>query len=173
MRVPHAGMAVTIDLGEWNDIHPGNKKPVCERLALAAQKIAYGEKEIVYSGPTYQSQKIEGDEIVVSFSNVGSGLIAIDDEPLYHFAIAKAVNEFNKIVVWSDHVPNPQFVRYAWADNPAGANLYNKEGLPASPFTTATDLEAAKPFDSRVSNASIRSMAIIFRKLRTVKKSFI
>lgn len=145
LSVPNTGMAVAIDLGEWNDIHPGNKKPLGERLALAAQKVAYGEKNVVYSGPTYTSYKVVGNKIVITFSNVGSGLLSINGEELHHFAIAgadkkfvwaKAIIENNTVVAWNEKVSEPQFVRYAWADNPDGANLYNKEGLPASPFTT-------------------------------------
>ncbi len=78
LSVPNTGMAVAIDLGEWNDIHPDRKKEVGERLALAAEKVAYGEKDIVYSGPLYQSSKIEGNKIIISFNNVGSGLITND-----------------------------------------------------------------------------------------------
>lgn len=144
LRVPNTVMAVAIDLGEWNDIHPGNKKPIGDRLALAARKVAYGEN-IVYSGPIYQSSSIEGNKIVITFSNAGSGLISIDGEELSQFAIAGADKKFvwakarienNTVVVWNDEVSDPKFVRYAWADNPNGANLYNKEGLPASPFRT-------------------------------------
>jgi len=145
LSVPNTGIAVAIDLGEWNDIHPDNKKDVGVRLALSALKVAYGEKDVIYSGPVYQSSKIGGNKIIVTFNNVGSGLIANDDEELNRFAIAgddkkfvwaKAKIEENTVVVWSDEVPNPKYVRYAWADNPDGANLYNKEGLPASPFRT-------------------------------------
>ncbi|QCR23907.1 sialate O-acetylesterase [Pontibacter sp. SGAir0037] len=145
LSVPNTAMAVTIELGEWNDIHPDNKKDVGERLALAAQKLIYGDKKVVSSGPLYQSSKIEGNKIVVSFTHVGSGLTAIDGEELSWFAIAGADKKFvwakakiegDKVVVWSDEVPEPAYVRYAWADNPDGANLYNKEGLPASPFRT-------------------------------------
>ncbi|WP_114778523.1 sialate O-acetylesterase [Botryobacter ruber] len=145
LAVPNTAMAVTIELGEWNDIHPDNKKDVGERLALAAQKLVYGEKNLVSSGPLYQSAKVEGDKIIISFTNTGSGLTAIDDEELTWFAIAGEDKKFvwanakiegDKVVVWSEEVPNPKYVRYAWADNPYGANLYNKEGLPASPFRT-------------------------------------
>ncbi|MBV9988670.1 MAG: sialate O-acetylesterase [Chitinophagaceae bacterium] len=145
LSVPNTGMAVAIDAGEWNDIHPLNKKDVGERLALAARKIAYGEKDLVASGPLYQSAVIEGNKIRISFSSAGSGLVAKDDDQLNYFAIAgadkkfvwaKAVIEGDKVVVWSDDVPAPMYVRYAWADNPDGANLYNREGLPASPFRT-------------------------------------
>jgi len=143
LSVPNTAMAVTIELGEWNDIHPDNKKDVGERLALAAQKLIYGEKKLVSSGPLYQSATINGNKIVVRFTNVGSGLMARNGEELSWFAIAGADKKFvwaqasidgDKVVVWSDEVPEPKFVRYAWADNPDGANLYNKEGLPASPF---------------------------------------
>lgn len=145
LRVPNTGMAVAIDLGEWNDIHPGNKKPIGERLALAAQALAYGEKNVVYSGPIYRSYKIEGNKIIISFDHVGGGLIASDGEALNQFAIAGKVKKFvwakaiirdNTVEVWNDNIPEPAFVRYAWADNPIGANLYNKEGIPASPFRT-------------------------------------
>ena len=137
-------MAVTIDIGEWNDIHPWNKHDVGARLALAAEKIAYGEN-IVYSGPLYQSSKVDGNKIIVSFTNVGSGLTTNDGEELNEFAIAGADKKFvwakakiegDKVVVWSDEVTNPMYVRYAWADSPPYPNLNNKEGLPASPFRT-------------------------------------
>ena len=137
-------MAVTIELGEWNDIHPDNKKDVGERLALGAFKIAYGEN-IVSSGPLYQSAKIEGNKIIISFNDIGSGLTTNDGEDPCYFAIAGADKKFvwakakiegDKVVVWNDDMIRPMYVRYAWADNPFGANLYNKEGLPASPFRT-------------------------------------
>lgn len=145
LDVPNTGMAVIIDAGEWNDLHPLNKKAVGERLALWAEKLAYGEKEIVSSGPIYKSMKVEGNRIIIDFESVGGGLIAKDGDKLLHFAIAGSDNKFvwadaviedDKVVVWNEEVPNPVAVRYAWADNPQGANLYNKEGLPASPFTT-------------------------------------
>lgn len=145
LSVPNTAMAVAIDLGEWNDIHPLNKKDVGERLALCAQNLAYGEKDVVYMGPVYQSAKIEGNKITVTFAHTGSGLISIDEEPLSRFEIACADRKFvwasakivgNTVEVWSDNIPNPEYVRYAWSDNPDGANLYNKEGLPASPFRT-------------------------------------
>jgi sialate O-acetylesterase len=137
-------MAVAIDVGEWNDIHPDQKKPVGERLALAAEKIAYGEN-IVYSGPTYQSQKIKGNKIIISFTNTGSGLTTNDGDTPAEFAIAgddkkffwaNAVIDGDKIIVASEDVPNPKYVRYAWADSPVNPNLINKEGLPAAPFRT-------------------------------------
>jgi sialate O-acetylesterase len=144
LTVPNTAMAVTIDLGEWNDIHPDNKKDVGIRLALAARKLAYKE-ELVYSGPLYQSAQTEGNKIIISFQHTGGGLITNDGEELSDFAIAGADQKFvwakakienNKVVVWSDEIKEPMYVRYAWADNPVQPNLYNKEGLPASPFTT-------------------------------------
>ncbi len=144
LSLPNTGMAVAIDLGEWNDIHPLNKLDVGKRLALAAGKVAYGDEKTVYSGPVFQSFKMKGNKIIVTFANIGSGLIAKDGD-LKHFAIAgedknfvwaNAKIENNTVIVWSDKVSKPVAVRYAWADNPQGANLYNREGLPASPFRT-------------------------------------
>lgn len=149
--LPNTGLAVAIDLGEWNDIHPGNKKPVGERLALAAQKLAYGETKIVYSGPVFKSAKVEEDKVLLTFDHVGSGLIANDGEPLRWFALAGAGKEFQwvdakivgtQVVLSAENIEHPVYVRYAWADNPDQVNLYNKEGLPASPFEA--ELPAAK-----------------------------
>ena len=147
LAVDNTGMVVTIDLGEWNDIHPLNKKAVGERFALSARKLAYGETELISTGPLYQSTTIEGNKIRINFSNTGTGLmIKTDNEDnLVYFSIAgadkkfvwaKAIIENNTVLVWNDEIPAPKYVRYAWADNPDGANLYNKEGLPASPFKT-------------------------------------
>lgn len=142
LSVPNTAMAVTIELGEWNDIHPDRKKPVGERLALAAEKLAYAEN-IVSSGPLYKSAMKEGNKIVLTFSDIGKGLSSTDGEPLQEFAIAgddrnfvwaNAKIEGDKVVVYSDNVKNPRFVRYAWADNPVNPNFGNKDGLPASPF---------------------------------------
>jgi sialate O-acetylesterase len=144
LSVPNSAMVVAIDLGEWNDIHPDNKKSVGERLAMAAEKLAYGEN-IIFSGPIYESSKVEGNKITISFSSIGSGLIANDGEELSEFAIAGADKKFvwakakiegDKVVVWSESISNPMYVRYAWADDPVNPNLFNKEGLPASPFRT-------------------------------------
>ena len=145
LSVPNTAMAVTTDIGEWNDIHPLNKEDVGKRLALGAQKIAYGDETVVYSGPIYQSMKIEENKIILTFTHIGSGLISQGRSELKHFAIAGADKKFvwakakiegNKVIVWNDDITNPIAVRYAWADNPEGANLYNKEGLPASSFRT-------------------------------------
>ncbi|MEP6676253.1 MAG: sialate O-acetylesterase [Ferruginibacter sp.] len=153
LSVSNTGMAVAIDLGEWNDIHPDNKKEVGRRLALLAEKNVYGEN-VIASGPLFQSATIEGNKINISFTNTGSGLISNDGEELSEFAIAGADKKFvwakakiegDKVIVMSEEIAKPLYVRYAWADNPVNPNLYNKEvradgsvgrGLPASPFRT-------------------------------------
>jgi sialate O-acetylesterase len=145
LSLPNTGMAVISDIGEWNDIHPLNKEDVGKRLALWAEKLAYGDQRVVYSGPLYQSMKVQGNKIILQFTNTGSGLMAKGNKELKYFAIAGADKKFvwanaaiegNRVIVWSDLVPQPVAVRYAWADNPEGANLYNRENLPASPFRT-------------------------------------
>lgn len=143
LAVPNTGMAVTIDVGEWNDLHPLNKKAVGSRLARLARKIAYGEDEIVCSGPIYNSMTPDGNRLILCFEN-GSGKLSTKmGEELMGFEIAGADQKFisarakieeDKVVVWNDRITNPAAVRYAWADHPEGANLYNTEGLPASPF---------------------------------------
>jgi sialate O-acetylesterase len=144
LSLPNTAMAVAIDIGEWNDIHPDIKKEVGDRLALGAEKIAYDEK-IIYSGPLYKSQVIQGSKIIISFTNTGSGLTTNDKQAPAEFAIAGADKKFvwaqatidgDKIIVSNDDVPDPKYVRYAWADDPINPNLINKEGLPAAPFRT-------------------------------------
>ena len=116
------------------------------RLSRAALKITY-DKDIVYAGPMYKSMKVEGDKVIIEFDQLGSGLVAKDKYGyLKSFAVAGSDKQFvwakaylapgNKVIVSSDKVKNPVAVRYAWADNPDDANLYNAEGFPASPFRT-------------------------------------
>ena len=145
LSVPGTGMAVTIDIGDANDIHPKNKQEVGRRLALAALGVAY-DKKIIYSGPIYDTMTIEGNKIRLRFKHTGSGLVSKDGEKLKGFAIAGEDRKFvwanaqidgNTVLVWSDEIPDPVAVRYGWANNPV-CNLYNKEGLPASPFRTDT-----------------------------------
>jgi sialate O-acetylesterase len=145
LSLPNTAMAVAIDLGEWNDIHPLNKKDVGERLAYGALKYGYNQ-DIVYSGPIYESSKKEGNKIIVSFKVTGSGLTTNDGEELRRFEIAGSDGKFvwaeakiigNTVEVWNNNIESPVKVRYAWSDNPRDANLYNREGLPASPFETA------------------------------------
>jgi len=164
LQVPKTGQAVLIDIGEEGDIHPRNKKDVGERLARIALAKDYG-REIVFSGPTYQGMKIEGDKIQITFQNVSGGLVAKElpktyapktgtaevpltlpspESEVQGFSIcgvdgkwvwADAKIEGTDVIVWSEKVSEPVAVRYAWANNPT-CNLYNGEGLPASPFRT-------------------------------------
>jgi sialate O-acetylesterase len=140
--LPKVGVAVITDVGDEKDIHPKKKAPVGARLAIAARGIAYGEK-IEYSGPTYRSMKAKGDKAIISFDHVDGGLVAHDGD-LKGFAIcgvdkkfvwAKAQIEGNKVVVSSPDVAKPVAVRFGWADYPV-VNLWNNQGLPASPFRT-------------------------------------
>jgi sialate O-acetylesterase len=144
LSIPKTAMAVAIDLGEWNDIHPDHKKEVGQRLALAARKLAYGEKDLVASGPVYKSFTVEGNKIIIEFEN-SNGLTTSDGEAPAEFAIAGADKQFvwanakiegNVLTLWNDSISEPKFVRYAWADNPVNPNLINAEGLPATPFRT-------------------------------------
>jgi sialate O-acetylesterase len=142
LAAPDTAMAVTIDIGDPNDVHPANKRDVGLRLSLAAQKIAYG-RDVVWSGPICDSVKFEGSRAIVSFKHPGGGLVARgpaltgfalagDDR---RFVWAEARIEGPTVIVSSPDVPQPVALRYAWADNPE-CNLYNREGLPASPFRT-------------------------------------
>jgi len=139
---PKTALAVTIDVGDEQDIHPQKKEPVGARLALAARNIAYGE-DLEYSGPDYEKLKIDGNKAHLAFSHLGGGLVA-KDGPLVGFTVAGEDKKFHpakaeivgdEIVVTSDAVETPVAVRYAWLANPTG-NLWNKAGLPASPFRT-------------------------------------
>ncbi|MCW8125871.1 sialate O-acetylesterase [Microbulbifer halophilus] len=143
LALPDTAMAVAIDVGEWNDIHALDKKTVGDRLALAAQQRVYGE-DIVGSGPRFESMKIDGDRALLRFSGIGDGLAARGG-PLREFALAGEDRQFHwaeaeivgdRVILHSDAVDDPVAVRYAWADNPENANLYNSAGLPAAPFRT-------------------------------------
>lgn len=138
----NTAMVVTTDCGEADKIHPGNKKPVGERLALAAQALAYNQT-VSYSGPIYSSMEVKDNTIILSFEHINSGLIAKHGE-LTDFVIcgadkkfvpAKATINGDKIIVSAEGITNPKAVRMGWANVP-NVNLYNKEGLPASPFRT-------------------------------------
>jgi sialate O-acetylesterase len=141
-RSPNTAMAVITDVGEERNIHPTKKQPVGERLALAARALAYGEK-IEYSGPNYESLTISGPQAIVHFKHVGLGLVA-KGEKLTGFTIAgedktfhdaEAKIEGDTVIVSSPEVAKPVAIRYGWANYPV-VNLWNKEGLPASPFRT-------------------------------------
>lgn len=152
LNLPATGMAVTLGLGEWNDIHPLNKKDVGRLLALEARRVAYKEHDITTSGPKLTRAMVKDNSIILSFSSVGSGLYS--NQVLNGFTIAGADGRYvwanasviseNRVRVWSPEVQQPVSVRYAWADNPQGANLKNKEGLLASPFwVTESDLTSS------------------------------
>ena len=141
LSLPNTGMAVIIDIGDANDIHPKNKQDVGKRLALWALAKTY-RKKLEYCGPLCKSMEVEGNKVILHFEHVGGGLVACGDGPLKGFAIAGADHKFvwanakiagDTVVVSSDKIAEPVAVRYAWADNPV-CNLFNKEGLLASPF---------------------------------------
>lgn len=143
LKLPSTGMAVAIDLGEWNDIHPLNKKDVGRRLALQARRLAYNETDLPASSPVPSGYIFGKKEVKITFANAGSGLTSCDGGSLNHFAVsgkegkfywAEATAEGNVVTVTGRKVKNPVAVRYAWADNPASANLCSEEGLPAAPF---------------------------------------
>jgi len=144
LKMPKTGMAVAIDLGDEHDIHPKNKQDVGHRLALVAETLVYGKKDVVSSGPVFSGMKIEGNKVKLSFKQVNGGLVDKDGPPLKGFQIAGANRGFvwadakiegDKVVVQSEKVPSPAAVRYAWADSP-DCDLVNKAGLPAVPFRT-------------------------------------
>jgi len=142
--VPNTGLAVTIDIGDPKDVHPHRKAEVGDRLARWALANTYQQK-LVYSGPLYDSMQVEGSAARIRFTHIGTGLLA-KDGPLRGFAIAGADRKFHwasatiegdSVVVRTSEVPAPVAVRYAWGDSPE-CNLFNREGLPASPFRTDT-----------------------------------
>lgn len=144
--VPHTGLAVTIDIGEANNIHPKNKQEVGRRLALWAMATVYGRDDLVWSGPIYKAMRIEDGKVYLSFDHAEDGLKTSDGKAPAEFAIAGADGKFvwakakvdgDQVVVWNPDVPEPVTVRYAWAANPDKANLTNAAGLPASPFNAA------------------------------------
>jgi sialate O-acetylesterase len=144
LSLPRTGMAVTIDIGEEKDVHPKNKREVGHRLALVARATVYGERDAVFAGPTYDRMQVEAGKAKILFRNVAGGLVCKGDR-LRTFALAGADRKYvwadaaivgDAVVVSSDKVPSPVAVRYAWANNPAGCNLYNAAGLPAVPFRT-------------------------------------
>ena len=155
LRLPHTGMAVILDIGNAKNIHPANKQDVGKRLSLWALAKDYG-KDIIYSGPLYKGMQKEGGKIRIQFDHVGTGLMVAQKQDLdpaketpgaelTHFSIqdaagawhwAKAVIDGDSVLVWSDEVKDPAQVRFGYQSNPVGINLYNKEGLPASPFTS-------------------------------------
>ncbi len=145
LSLPNTGMALAIDIGNPDDIHPRNKQDVGKRLALAARKVAYGDNEAIYSGPTFESMTIDGSRVRLKFKNIGSGLWVKDKYGYVRgfavagadkkFAWVKGYQEGNDIILYSEPTVTPVAIRYDWSNNPDG-NLYNQEGLPAVPFRT-------------------------------------
>jgi len=143
--IPNTGMAVTTDIATLNDIHPPNKQEVGRRLALWALARTYGKSNVIYSGPLFKSLKVDGAKIAVSFDDIGTGLVTRDGKDITNFEIAGADGKYvpaqakiegNTIIVSADGITAPTQVRFAW-DQLAQPNLMNKEGLPASPFSSA------------------------------------
>ena len=143
LSLPATGMSITTDIGESIDIHPKNKQDVGMRLAAIALNNVYGQT-MEYSGPVFETMKIEGNKVILSFSHTGSGLMVKDKYGYirgfeiagsdHHFHYAKAFIENNKVIVYANEVALPVSVHYAWADDAGDANLYNQEGFPAGPF---------------------------------------
>lgn len=146
LEIPATAMAVTIDIGEFNDLHPQDKKTLGQRLALCAAHLAYGEEGVVHSGPLFAGLDRDGKALRLRFDHVGGGLaIRGGDTELRGFNLcgadgvyvpAQAEISGSAVVVRHEGIPAPVHARYAWGNNPADANLTNREGLPASPFTT-------------------------------------
>ena len=144
LKLPKTGMAVTIDIGDQKDIHPKRKKEVGDRLAANAFNIVYGFRSQVAAGPVYRSFVVAGNNIKISYNNIGKGLEAKGNK-LLGFSIAGADGKFteadavikgDEVIVSTPAISSPMYVRYAWADAPMNANLYNKDGFPAAPFRT-------------------------------------
>ncbi|MBA4319722.1 MAG: hypothetical protein C0412_15075 [Flavobacterium sp.] len=145
LNLPNTGMCVTTDIGNPKDVHPTNKQDVGKRLAAIALNNLYN-KNIVCSGPTFKSMEIQGNQIIASFENTGSGLSTSDkygyvkgfeiagSDQVFYYAKAQIVN--NKVVIYNENVPNPVAIHLGWADDASDANLYNREGFPAVPFRT-------------------------------------
>jgi len=143
--LPNTGQAVIIDLGEGKDIHPKNKQDVAKRLARWALAETYGRSEIACRSPRYTEMEKQGGKLVLSFADVTGGWRPFDVKEPLGFTIAgsdrkfvpatAAIRKDGRIEVWSDAVPEPVAVRYAWADNPV-CNLYSAAGLPLTPFRT-------------------------------------
>lgn len=148
LKLPGTGMTVSADLDADGNLQPKDLDEIAHRAMLSAEGIAYGKKDIIYSGPLFESMKAHGNRVHILFTETNTGLIVKGGGELKGFSIAGADNVFvpakaetdgKKIIVWSDQVPQPESVRYGWADNPYGINLFNrdllfKDGLPATPF---------------------------------------
>ncbi|MEQ8552539.1 MAG: sialate O-acetylesterase [Cyclobacteriaceae bacterium] len=145
LKVPNTGMCVTIDIGNAQDIHPTNKQDVGKRLAAIALHNIY-EKDVFFNGPTFESMEIRGNKVLLSFENIGSGLMTSDKygyvkgfevagaNGVFHYA--RAYIEGNGVIVHCDKVESPVAIHYGWSDDASDCNLFNKENFPALPFRT-------------------------------------
>ena len=156
LQIPHTGMVVTTDLADVDDLHPANKWDVGERLARLALSQSYGRKDIECSGPVFKSAEKRGTQIVLSFDHLGGGLVCRDQKPLtcfslagvdHNYAPAEARIEGDTVLLSSEKVAEPQFVRFAWHED-ARPNFFNKAGLPAAQFRT-DDWPVARKFESK------------------------
>jgi sialate O-acetylesterase len=146
LSVSNTAMAVTIDIGDPDNVHPPDKQTVGARLALAARALTYGE-DIEYSGPLFRETSIEDDGVHVWFNHAASGLSAHDGRltgfeiagPDRKFVGASARIDGSTVVVTNSSIENPRYVRYGWANAPV-VNLFNSAGLPASPFTSEPEI---------------------------------
>ena len=145
LALPKTAMVVAIDNPDSGNLHPNNKRDVGARLALSARAVAYGEN-VVYSGPLFKGMSKEDGKLRIAFTHVGGGLEAKGGQPLKGFEIAGGDGKFleantevdnGSVLVWKDGLAEPAAVRYAWDNNPV-CSLFNKEGLPASPFRFET-----------------------------------
>ncbi|HET9984140.1 MAG TPA: sialate O-acetylesterase [Longimicrobiales bacterium] len=145
LALPNTGQAIAIDVGEAGNLHPTDKETVGRRLALVARKVAYGE-DVEASGPTYRRFAVHDGRVTIEFDHAAGGLVSkAPDGKIGGFAVAGADRRWvradaridgDRVVVWSDRVPRPVAVRYAWSNSPAGLSLYNRADLPAAPFRT-------------------------------------
>jgi sialate O-acetylesterase len=151
LKLPHTGMSVITDVGDEKDIHPKRKEPVGARLALAALATTYGQKNEPL-GPLFEALKVDGDKAVLSFKHVGKGLeckgeklvgfTVAGEDGVFH--VANAEIKGDKVVVNCEQVAKPIAVRFGWANYPV-TNLFNKDGIPASPFRTDDWAKGGKP----------------------------
>jgi sialate O-acetylesterase len=141
LKLENTAMTVNLDLGEWNDLHPLNKKDVAHRFYLAARKLAYGE-DVIYSGPELKKLTKKEKQLILEFNNLAGGL-KVKGEQLKGFELAGVEKKFktvkaklnkNQVIIDIKEVEDPKYLRYAWKDNPSEANLYNQLDLPAGTF---------------------------------------
>jgi len=159
LQLPNTGMCVTTDIGDPLDIHPKNKQDVGKRLAAIALNKIF-KKNIVYGGPSFKSMEIDGNKIIASFENLGSGLATPDKygyvkgfeiagkDQVFYYAKAKIVDD--KVVIYNENVKNPVAIHFGWADDASDNNLYNKEGFPAVPFRTDNWKNVTETIDYRI-----------------------